>query len=714
MMVCCTRRIVSVASLLALLAVHGYAGQGLDSIVPNDCVMFVRVKSPEALGKGFKDTALGQALLSTEAADAGLGIASNAARLFSSLAMGVPLSEIRTHFFTDVGIAVFDLGPDPKKAPPMAFLFDVSHDPARAKALIEETIVPRLRAISPKLSVSKENYKGITIQKIQARAKPPLHWTFIKDVLVAGSPAGVKKVIDGAESPSRALTAFDAYVAAKAAADIDVGAMCYINTQILVDKVRPLLATRRKQREGLTGSGVLSAKAVVVSTRVENRGMRDCFYVYTAGERMGLLRLAAETPATNYAAVGLVPKDHHLCVAAKMDSGAALFAALKGIIVDVTGDEAKIQGVAQLAQTLEQQAGIDWQADFIDALGGEMFFAMRLPNFAELSMERRGPGPKDLDIVIGLSLQNTDAIRSTLEKLFQSEFAFNAGLTVAPQDYRGRELFVISLPKNDKVSPCYTFEQDCFVFGLSPETLERLIDRLDEKRVLSSSEDFKKCYAQISGKGNVMAYADLREMLTMLLQLAEAKAPPPVRAMLPELKNIPEAMSGLAITVKADPQGITGQSFGPVGGVFAISTLAGLGNLTKSGQGRRAQAAVERMKKVRNLLRRHHRQHRAYPQTLDEFVGKVEENILLDPFREGQQLEYAQTGNAWVLASVGPDGKLDIDLATWNPSEWKAKLRSTDPATIAQVKALIYQFKKKRYPDEKAEGDEGDIVLAGP
>ena len=712
-MIRCTRGIVSVAALVGLLAAHSHAGEGLDSIVPNDCVMFVRLKSPEALGQQLKETALGQALMNTEISDAALGLASNAARLFSSVAMGVPMAEIRSHFLTDLGIVVFDLGSDPKKAPPIALLLDVSRDPARAKALIDETIVPRLRAISPKLSVSKENYKGITIQKIQARAKPPLHWTFIRHVLVTGNPEGVRKVIDGTQNPSQALAQFEPYLAAKGAADVDVGAMCYINTQILLDKVRPLLATRQKQREGLTMAGVLSAKAVAVSTRVKGDGMQDRFYVYTGGDKMGLLRLAAQEPATDYAAARLVPEDHHLCVSAKLSSGPALFAAIKGMLLDSAGQE-KVQGMAQFAQMLEQQAAIDWQAQFIDALAGELFFAMRMPNFAELAMERRGPGPKDFDIIVGVSLQNQDAIRMTLDKLFQSEFAFNAGLTLTPQDYKGHELSVISLPKNDKVSPCYTFEQNCFVLALSPETLERFIDRLAEKRVLSSSADFNKCQAQISGKGNVMAYADLREIIGMLLQLAETKAPPPVRAFMPELKALPESLFGMAVTLKAEPQGISGQGYDPVGGVFAISTLAGLGNLTKSGQGRRAQAAVERMKKVRNLLRRHHRQNQAYPQTLDAFVGKVEENVLLDPFREGQQLEYAQTGNGWILASVGPDGKLDIDLATWKPDEWKAKLRSADPATIAQVKALIYQYNKKRHPDEQSQDDEGDIVLVGP
>ena len=107
-------------------------------------------------------------------------------------------------------------------------------------------------------------------------------------------------------------------------------------------------------------------------------------------------------------------------------------------------------------------------------------------------------------------------------------------------------------------------------------------------------------------------------------------------------------------------------------------------------------------------------QHGEYPHTLDTFVGQVEENHLLDPFLQDRQFEYARSGNSWVLVSVGPDGKLDVDPATTDPVEWKKRLRSGDPATVQQMKQLVYQFQKKRHHDEKTVDDEGDIVLVGP
>jgi len=691
----------------------GYAQDRMESLIPDDCVMFVRLKSPETLGKRWQETALGRAVTSSELADAGLDFVSGGARFFSALAMGTSMADIRAHFLHDVGLAVFDIGADPKKAPPMAFLFDVSRSPSQARSLVEETIVPRLTSLNPKIVASSESYEGVTLRKIQAPRKPALHWVFMENILAIGNTEGLRKIVDGSKNRSETLGSLDKYLATKGQVDVEVGALTYVNIKVLVDKVRPLLATRPKQQGTMAAFGILGMEAAAVSMEPEGAGVRNRLSLFTGGEATGFLRLAAAEPASDYAAPKLAPEDHHLCLAANLGSGEAFMAAFKEFIADVTPED-KILELTQIATVVAQQAGIDWQLDFFSALAGEFFFAMRLPNFAELAVERRGPKPADFDFLIGLSAQDEEVLRTTMDSLFQCEVVTTHIGSTTPQDYKGRQLSVISLAKNDKITPCYTFEKGCFIFALSPETIERFIDRSAENQTLASSEDFKKCYAKVAGQGNILAYADVREVLTMLLQLAELKAPKPVQAFLPELKALPEAAFGTVITMKAEDYGLSGQSYGPVGALFTVTSLASLGNLTKSAQGRHAEAAKERMKKVRNLVRKHRMQHGEYPHTLDTFVGQVEENHLLDPFLQDRQFEYARSGNSWVLVSVGPDGKLDVDPATTDPVEWKKRLRSGDPATVQQMKQLVYQFQKKRHHDEKTVDDEGDIVLVGP
>ena len=404
-----TGRSISIVVLSVLLVAPGYCGTGMDSVVPKDCVMFLRLRSPEAFGAHLRKTALGRAVTATELADAGLGLASNGARFFSALAMGVPMTALREHFLNDLGFAVFDIGADPQRVPPMALLLDVSRDPAQAKSLVEDTILPRLQGLAGGAVASKERYQSVMIQKLQAPQKPPLYWTFLGSICVVGNEEGVKKIIDGSKSPPETLAASQAYLAGKGQPGVGAGARCYINTGLLVDKVRPLLPTRKKQREGLTMTGVLSAKALSVSTSVEGEGMRDRFHVFTGDTTMGLFRLAGHEPAANYAATGLVPEGQHLCVAAKLSSGAALIEAFKGILVDVNG-EAQMAQLSQLAQGLEQQAAIRWTPEFINALGGELFFSLRLPNFAELAWQRRGPSPEDFNILIGLALKEASGL----------------------------------------------------------------------------------------------------------------------------------------------------------------------------------------------------------------------------------------------------------------------------------------------------------------
>ena len=68
---------------------------------------------------------------------------------------------------------------------------------------------------------------------------------------------------------------------------------------------------------------------------------------------------------------------------------------------------------------------------------------------------------------------------------------------------------------------------------------------------------------------------------------------------------------------------------------------------------------------------------------------------------------------AFLLLSVGPDGKKDIDPADPNIAQLVKKGNSTDPADIAQLKAKIYQFHKEQFPEKRALNDTGDIVRPG-
>lgn len=554
-------------------------GDAISSVVPNDCLLLVQLQPGRELAQALGGTAIGRAITSSELGDSGLMMVKGGARFFSTLALGVPYETVRDQYMSNVGLAIFERTQD--AGVPVAFLFDVSEDAQKAKKLMLETIMPRMVAINKKkMSRTEQSYGGVTIHRFQEKRKKPSYWAFVGEVLVVGNEAGTKKIIDGGQDLSQTLDAHEPFRTTHDAVAVDGGGVTYINVQRLVDRARPRFETHPKDRQGMAATGVLAMKAAAVSMEVAGDGIRTRLSVYTGEETMGFLRLAAPEPAASYAAQKLVPDDHHVCVAAKLPSGEALLKAFQGFIGDMAGQQ-KLDEMAQFAAGIEQQAGIEWQGDFVDALDGELFFAMRLPNFAEMAVAQRKPTMQELAIMIGMPLRDESAVASTLDRLFKSEFAVNAGFAPSVQAYKGRQLAVISLPNNNAVFPCYTFEGNCLVFALAPETLERFVDRVSDSRVLSSSEDFRKSYNKVSGQGNVMGYADVSDILGMLVQIIEAKAPPALHSLVPELKRVTDGLPGMALSIKGDGNGLSGQSYGPVGGLFTFTTLVSVGTLSK-------------------------------------------------------------------------------------------------------------------------------------
>ena len=250
-----TRRLALAAALAALLVSRAYASSAIESVVPNDCVMLLRVKSLHEWGQQLKGTALGQAITKTELASAGLELVSGGRRFFSALVMGVPWSTVQDQFFSDVAVVIFDRVPGPRRKPPIAFIFDVSAGPGQAKTLVEDSILPHLKAINPKLSVSKDTYQGVTLHRLQDRQKPPLYGAFVAQVFVMGNEDGVRRIIDGSANPTQTLTSHEAYREVSEDVAVEVGAVCYINAQMLVEKDQPMLAAKPKKPGGLAGAG---------------------------------------------------------------------------------------------------------------------------------------------------------------------------------------------------------------------------------------------------------------------------------------------------------------------------------------------------------------------------------------------------------------------------------------------------------------------------
>ena len=98
-----------------------------------------------------------------------------------------------------------------------------------------------------------------------------------------------------------------------------------------------------------------------------------------------------------------------------------------------------------------------------------------------------------------------------------------------------------------------------------------------------------------------------------------------------------------------------------------------------------------------------------------EFKAEVLAKLTEDKFGRvyGELANAKPSGDGWMLASVGPDRKADVDTDTYHTGEWQEILRGQDPQDIAEAKRLVYRFRHKKLNDERALDDEGDIVRTG-
>ncbi len=181
---------------------------------------------------------------------------------------------------------------------------------------------------------------------------------------------------------------------------------------------------------------------------------------------------------------------------------------------------------------------------------------------------------------------------------------------------------------------------------------------------------------------------------------------------------ITAALQGIAETqfvLRNTEQGLEIESTSPLPASTTLASLIALDRLAQPRVGRRAKDAEERMKKVGQALRKYYRKNQMPPDSLMQLVPGYIKKLPRDPFLVGSDFRYGicEGGSGWVLASVGPDGEPNVDVDAYHSGRWQAMMRAQDATQIALGKRLLYRFHHKRFKDERALDDEGDIVRTG-
>ena len=284
-------------------------------------------------------------------------------------------------------------------------------------------------------------------------------------------------------------------------------------------------------------------------------------------------------------------------------------------------------------------------------------------------------------------------------------FFIRQGVTLDSYNYKDVDVNVLALPRNPAVQPSYAFIDGFVCFSLHTKNIEALIDARAEQNVLTKHEDYQSLAEKLPKNPNMMVYFDTGGMARALMPALAKKFPPNLRPLAPALQAAAQKLTGLGLALTSAKDGIVGESYSPIGGPCFFLTAVSLGELGKPRDVRRVAAAQKKMKAVQNALRKYQAQTGAYPNSLEELLPRPLKKMPLDPFAQGLAFRYIPAGlpaapaaqpapgeapavqapagaTGYILISIGPDRKLDIDPTKYTFEELRKK--AEDP-TLADV-----------------------------
>ncbi len=704
------------------------AASPIESVVPADSLVFVQVKNLTGISDGFAKTAVSQTIDQLELLSAGREFLRSGLRFLVAYVTETPYDQVWK--MLDKGFAVVLINPkDQFTSPGVAIVADVSGDRSGFETMLNGKVLPRLKALPRGGALETADAHGITIHKFGAQGKDPLCLAMIGDTFVVGAEPAVKALAGVSKGQAPSIASLAAYQSARQSAPVDAGAFVYLNLAAVYAMQEEEWQAEPDQKIKLDAVGLTGIQNIAVGLAFEGAGVREKIFLATGKEKTGLLKHFAEQPAKAPTSVALVPQGFSVYAAAQGGEGEKLYQALKELVRQIQGEEG-LQKLQATEMAFQQNAQVDVEQDIFGSMGSEAFVAADLRKVIEAA-GTRNPQFSDLQFIVGAETKDIPKLEGSLAQIFLSPFFVNQGIAVNKVQYKNADLSVLADPRRPELSITYAFLDRFILLANSTETMKRVVDAREAKQSLATSESFTQVSKAMAPESNLIAYLDTKSVLPAVMALVAQKAPMGFRPFLPALQALADRMTGMGIQLSNAPDGVKGEALSPVGVPFWIVSLGSLGNLAKPPVQRKIGQTNRAFGRTEWAIRRFRDENGRYPTTLAELVPQYLKKVPADPFSPNRaDLGYvllagagapaAPAGErpspqtaAFLLISIGPDGKQDMNPQDQSIPAMVKKAESQDPADVAWFKSKVYQFRKEVYPDKRALNDTGDIVRPG-
>ena len=719
------RKAISGVAVLVAVAVSGFGAEAVESTplersLPATTVAFVQVRNLAALGRAYGQSALAEAVRGSKLLAYFERVAGAAVDFGGVLLTGLSDEAFRASIGNHVGVALLDFQTpaELRRQLPLVFLVEVA-DAEKLRVTLEEQL-EIFDLLAPQGLLSETKHAGATLYEVAPPNGVPFAYCFHGNLLVLGRRPTLVKLLDGLAADPGRLATDPGYRAVKKRLALPEGGLgAYANVRRLMDKLG--LNARPGPAAVLHKVGLAGVQGVGVTMDFVGRKLRDRVYVHATGEPKGVMKLltAGKPAQTGHTASASVVPPNFTLLASFALNDVSLWDRVFAALTEIVGPQAGQQMVLG-AGAVQQNLGVQIKEGFFDTLAGELFVALDLSRLSSFMGTGRQPAPQEIPVIFGARLQNAPALVDTLNRIAAHEGLWENGIRRTLKKHRGVDVYTFAIPANPNLQPTYAIVEDVLLVGLRQDAIVRAVEAHKDKKSLATAllatsagppDSFPPtCHNRID--------VDDAALLTALLELIQGEAPANVRRLVPELQRIAKGLSGLRLAVgrEADGYSLTAVSdLGTVGSglVFALCMAQFNGIMA-----RRVEADFD---KYAAALEEYRAKHQAYPETLEQLVPDFLPNVVRDRFEPKRAYGYSRGRpgldgkfpGAWVLTSVGPDKRVDVPVEEFDPAAWTQLLKTADPAEVARLKRLVYQFRKDQFPDETKHDDEGDIVRLG-
>lgn len=581
------------------------------------------------------------------------------------------------------------------------------HSEAFGKAWREQ-FVPLAKAMNEEMQATTEQHEGVTVYQFQKPDEPPFAAALAANRIVLGAVDGVKAFVSQARGQALARPPAANWAVPQALAAVSLD---------LAPSIRELLAelpADGSDGKGLRLMGIDGVQGIRASVASQAGRFHEQFVLDLGDKRDdGFLGVLRNRKAIKFQAAAMVPQDYTGLLSLSLTDGRHLLQAIRREATRVHGPGAADKFTEGL-NGINAMLGLDLENDLLAQLGPEIFFAANLPKKVAWAGDKPDIKFRDTHFLVGIQVADRSAVQVALATGLQAEMLTNLGVTHGVEPYQNVEVHRVGLPGGIG-QLVYNFIGDFLVIAREPEDLVKAMKAVEQQSTLAGGALFRRPAPRLSETAVVGLYLSGSPLLKGIVPKLLAQNAPPLRPFIPAIAATLGVSGELRAGLRAGKTGLTLEADTALPLLTTVTTAAGLGRLGKPRVGRRAERANEGMKKVGEALQKYHRRNGGPPRTLQELVPDAIDALPGDPFADYRMFRYGTSADAagWILASPGPDGDKDIDIATYDAKDWEADQQSDDPDTLERLKQTIYRFRPKRFPDEAPYDDEGDLVRTG-